>query len=1684
MMWSTFGDVNGDGLQDLIFTEYPSLIWKVRLNKGGVFGAPLSTGLNTGIRARTARTTYDPRYDYMYINHSGAIRAADTDGDGIDELFVPTSLISKSRNTHWEVIADGFQEPVFICSEVRTGDSSCEHDYFSYKSLGEYINEDRGVYRWAKIKFGLASESVISAKVSDETLQGVVNSTSFDDLNGDGITDITTLLSRSGPVASSMSASPSWRINGVKAYVSIQGAKKGDVLAKVTDGAGISSTWQYAPLTALDSIKTFGGLPLYSVPSMAERYAKTGNDYFYLSSPLSVVSRFTTSVGSTEKLESTYAYSEGIYHKKGRGFQGFRSITEENNKGLSNTVVYSQKFPLSGVVEKEVIKVTPAASTPNAPTAILKDVSNTVSVVSPFGDNKTFCPHISSSRTVNRDLGNKDIGTTTRSTTMDGYCNADLIRTTVSDGLLTHTTEIDPVFTPQTTPWWPSKSIERTERRCLDKPVCSDSDVSVESKQRVVISRWFDELRRLPATTISGHPTDATLQVQTAFDSYDAFGNNTKKTVKNADGVSSTANAFIGSRSTETTFTSDGYFVQSTKDPSGAVSSFVFSQINGEATQVTDPEGRVTDIDYDAWDRVISKQNRLKNVTRALAPETYEYRFCSAQAPAFDANLMTDCSILGASAAEKAWLVVTANQLDASSNANIKAPVVTYLDRNGRVLRTSTIMQGGTPSIVDNEYDAWGRVIKQGVPWNGVGTQYFTRFTEYDLLDRPKLKIVPNGEHQFGLPIEYLYDGLTTHVTVAKGSSRQFTLSRIKNPLGQWSQTVDQGDDNVSNKVTTKFRYDAMGNPIEIIKSVKSGAVIKNTASYNVLGHKVSMTDPDRGSWQFEYSVLGELKKQTDAKGQVTEYSYDALSRPLTRKEAGAVVADWAYGANSLNGLTRGADCLASAYQISMSRSINATDKIFCYDSAARLTETRYTLKALGEPNKSYSLKQTYDDNARLASQSYPGNQLIARYTYDVSTGKLAKITDQSGTHLESNLVEDVFGNLEQQKVGSSELRRHWYDASDARLTGICTTGNNSLCSSIYAANALQALDYGVGVADAYDEFGSLIRQRNHIQDVTETFSYDLRFRLTQSTRVSGLGNTLPSVTTTINYEFNAFGNMVKKDDVADLLIYGNGKPHQVSQTKNEKGIELSSYQYDANGNQTISTGARARTIDYNVNNQPIYIEAQGNAVTIRHDDAFERYFEKHSIGTKTIKYWKLGKQFEVKEVWENGNKTEELHNHYVGSRTLFQYYPMSNIKRWRYLHTDRLGSVETISDGNGNWLERNSYDPFGKVRQPNAMQDRNCVGGWNCLNSQISQRGFTGTHEHLDAVSVINMGGRIYDQELGRFLSVDPFMTSPLNAQSLNPYSYVGNSPLMGTDPTGYICALNARQYAGSVCLGDKPEQQGAKSTPMTGSRIRGVDTGAKCSGSCSVRSTNGKQNSQSTGDRNKPSHAIQLSGNPTASKTDEVGGRNWDEWFEQQLNSMFDNFTPSGSAGVHGGFDYVPRDEWASFAPDESNMLPNVTPYFEATFHHSGNKITPQQVEALHRWRIPTAEKIARQLFADPYDNGDVGYHFLISPTGTVYEGRSLFWEGAHVSGSNSGNIGIAFLGDFSNRPISVEAYRAAGALLHYLNDVYGRANGGPLLVRSHGEFNLESKGGELAGARSQIDRLKVESLRNWHN
>src|SRR6266498_3592942 len=63
-------------------------------------------------------------------------------------------------------------------------------------------------------------------------------------------------------------------------------------------------------------------------------------------------------------------------------------------------------------------------------------------------------------------------------------------------------------------------------------------------------------------------------------------------------------------------------------------------------------------------------------------------------------------------------------------------------------------------------------------------------------------------------------------------------------------------------------------------------------------------------------------------------------------------------------------------------------------------------------------------------------------------------------------------------------------------------------------------------------------------------------------------------------------------------------------------------------------------------------------------------------------------------------------------------------------------------------------------------------------------------------------MNGRVYDYRLGRFLSVDPIISNPANSQSINPYSYIGNNPLSGVDPTGYEAIQGCTSSTEGVCL------------------------------------------------------------------------------------------------------------------------------------------------------------------------------------------------------------------------------------------------------------------------------------------
>lgn len=103
-------------------------------------------------------------------------------------------------------------------------------------------------------------------------------------------------------------------------------------------------------------------------------------------------------------------------------------------------------------------------------------------------------------------------------------------------------------------------------------------------------------------------------------------------------------------------------------------------------------------------------------------------------------------------------------------------------------------------------------------------------------------------------------------------------------------------------------------------------------------------------------------------------------------------------------------------------------------------------------------------------------------------------------------------------------------------------------------------------------------------------------------------------------------------------------------------------------------------------------------------------------------------------------------------------------------------------------------------------------------------------------------------------------------------------------------------------------------------------------------------------------------------------------------------------------------PRSSWSPLRANLNNLEP-MKQVRRVTIHHSAMYFRSTQPRA-------AASQIAR-IQREHMRNrgyGDIGYHFLIDPSGRVWEGRKLQHQGAHASGANNiGNIGICVLGNF---------------------------------------------------------------------
>jgi RHS repeat-associated protein len=356
---------------------------------------------------------------------------------------------------------------------------------------------------------------------------------------------------------------------------------------------------------------------------------------------------------------------------------------------------------------------------------------------------------------------------------------------------------------------------------------------------------------------------------------------------------------------------------------------------------------------------------------------------------------------------------------------------------------------------------------------------------------------------------------------------------------------------------------------------------------------------------------------------------------------------------------------------------------------------------------------------------------------------------------------------------------------AEQRLTGF-RQGNGMVTTRDYdtaSGNLLSiqsGFNFGANIRELeyhYDLAGNVVSRHDRLQEINETFSYDNLDRLTTNTLHGELNGYNYSYST--SYEYDRTGNLIYKSDVGHYTYgsanrnTGNAGPGALISA----GENHTDYIYDRNGNLRVGGG---RNFDWTSYNKPKRLSRGVDWTEFSYGPDRARYQKRTSDG-ETTTY--IGKLYE-----ELRQGTTVTHKNFIYTEDGVAAIHIKKIengvtrsRETRYLHTDALGSVDTITDGVGVIVDRMSYDPFGMRRHGSWRHD---------LTLEIptlTNRGFTG-HEHVDSLGIIHMNGRIYDPELGRFLSADPTIQNPFNSQSHNRYSYVLNNPLKYTDPSGYF--------------------------------------------------------------------------------------------------------------------------------------------------------------------------------------------------------------------------------------------------------------------------------------------------------
>jgi RHS repeat-associated protein len=283
------------------------------------------------------------------------------------------------------------------------------------------------------------------------------------------------------------------------------------------------------------------------------------------------------------------------------------------------------------------------------------------------------------------------------------------------------------------------------------------------------------------------------------------------------------------------------------------------------------------------------------------------------------------------------------------------------------------------------------------------------------------------------------------------------------------------------------------------------------------------------------------------------------------------------------------------------------------------------------------------------------------------------------------------------------------------------------------------------GAGYAYDNAGNRTSKTNYLNNVTETYTYDPIYQLTQVTQ---------GATTTESYSYDSVGNRLSS---LGMSPYAYNSSNELTSTPS------AAFTYDSNGNiltKVDSTGTTAYSWDFENRLAAVVLPGSAGAVAFMYDP-FGRRIQKNSP-SGVVRYVYDGNDL-VEEVDSGGNQVA----HYDTGVEVDEFLAQVRSGAAAYYQHDGINSVTSISTNTGASANTYVFDTFGNLQ---------AASGSVSNHSQYTGRDFdqeTGLYYYR---------ARYYDPQEGRFLSDDPITFDG----GINFYAYAQNNPVTFIDPSG----------------------------------------------------------------------------------------------------------------------------------------------------------------------------------------------------------------------------------------------------------------------------------------------------------